>query len=844
VTFIRLFQCCSGQRTSNSLNFLKASAALLGVFGAPLFSFAQSQDMAFLSQMTSDVVQACRIPPGQSVNGSPSNSVGFTVIMPGGNGGYPAFWVRDFAMSLDSGFIMPLEMSNQLQLIAQSQNGSNALNLANGLIVPPYAIPDHIEFNGSPTFYPGTYATGTNQGNGTYGILPPADDHYWFVHVAFCLFRTQDGTAFLSANVNGMTILQRLVAAFDAPTTDPQTGLFETTATNRAVGFGFCDGIYFTGKILFPSVLRYQAAGELAAMYQGMGQSNAATPYLQVQSQISSNLAATFTGGTNLGGWLMAATEIGGQADVWGTLYALHTGALTGTAASNALAAIITGVTNQTIVYDGAVRHVPTNLDYSSTSAWQQTGEALDNYQNGAYWHTPTGWLIEAVYQINPGLASEIFAQYLQYLRANDYRLGQGPQAPWECFYPPSGYTQNGVYMTSVTAPYAVVSNMNFTLPPSAPGITGPSPLLLGTYTGNGAVFKLQTSVSGTKPLSYQWQTDLGLGGAFSNLPGAATNTLIVDTSAFPAGNFHYQLVVTNSVGSSPSSVVTVAIAAIPTAPKRGIEWGTVEGITGDWDVSTNGAGLCAFGMTLAPVAVNTIMFTEFDPSYTGGFVQNLAAPAQIMKSGVSLLTTAHGDYYYNAFGGGVSAPFRTLSANYQSLLSCGIGEDPGGTDLWTLIFTNLLPGSNYEVQLWANDSRGLQAGTTEILSDPSGTNATGALTLAVGSGAPGELGTYIIGAAGADTNGTITVLINNGTDPSGQPTLQLNAFQLRQLAVKAHPVLNASATNGNINLSWSGIGWLLQAPSVTGPWTTNGSTSPYLFSPVANQQFFRLKVQ
>jgi hypothetical protein len=442
--------------------------------------------MAFLSLMTSNVVQACRIQPGQSVNGSPSNSVGYTLIMPGGNGGYPAFWVRDLTMSLDSGFITPLEMSNELQLMAQAQNGSNALKLANGLIVPPYAIPDHIEFNGLPSFYPGTYATGTNQGNGTFGILPPADDHYWFVHAAYCLFRAQGGTAFLSNNVKGMTMLQRLVAAFNAPTTDPQTGLFETTATNQAVGFGFCDGIYLTGKILFASVLRYQAAGELAAMYQAMGQSNAATPYLQIQSQISSNLAPTFTGATNLGGWLMAATDIGRQADVWGTLYALHTGALTGTAASNASAAIIAGVTNQTIVSHGAVRHVPANLDYSPTSAWQQTvGVALNTYQNGAYWHTPTGWLIEAVYQTHPSLASEIFRQYVQYLQANDYRPDRGPQAPWECFYPPSGYTQNGIYMTSVTAPYAVISKMSFPVSFTAPGITRPSATGPGATNGN-----------------------------------------------------------------------------------------------------------------------------------------------------------------------------------------------------------------------------------------------------------------------------------------------------------------------------------------------------------------------
>lgn len=361
---------------------------------------------------------------------------------------------------MTSGFITPQEMSNQLRLVARSQNGPAPRHLANGLLVPPCAIPDHIEFDGGPTFYPGTYATGANQGDGSFGLLPPADDHYWFVHIAYCLFRAQGSAAFLGERVDGVTMLGRLAAAFNAPTTDPATGLFETTATNRAVGFGFCNGIYFTGKILFPSVLRYQAAGELAALCRAAGQPEEAARYLQLQRRISRNLARTFERRAPRDGWLMAATDIGRQADVWGTLYALHAGVLTGRAAREARAAIILGVTHQTIVYDGAVRHVPTNLDYSANSAWQQTRETLDTYQNGAYWHTPTGWLIEAVHPADSRLAWEILAQYVQHLRANDYRLGRGPQAPWECFYPPAGYTQNGVYMTSVTAPYAVLSAM------------------------------------------------------------------------------------------------------------------------------------------------------------------------------------------------------------------------------------------------------------------------------------------------------------------------------------------------------------------------------------------------
>ena len=154
----------------------------------------------------------------------------------------------------------------------------------------------------------------------------------------------------------------------------------------------------------------------------------------------------------------MAATGVGRQPDVWGTVYALHLNALQGAAAERATDTVIDAARRGTVLYEGAVRHVPTDLDASPTSAWEKTaGVAVNTYQNGAYWHTPTGWLIEAVRRRESPLASQVFADYLQHLRGHDYRQGPGQGAPWECFGP-KGYAQNGVYMTSVTLPWAVLS--------------------------------------------------------------------------------------------------------------------------------------------------------------------------------------------------------------------------------------------------------------------------------------------------------------------------------------------------------------------------------------------------
>jgi hypothetical protein len=417
----------------------------------------QAQDMEFLRDLTRDVVAASRVQPGRKVGGSPTNSCGFTLLMPGGRGGYPAFWVRDFAMSLESGFVTAEEMRNHLRLTAHCQNGPVARQLKHGLVVPPFAIPDHINFDGGAVFYPGTYSASDDQGNGGCGILPPVDDHYEFVHIAYGLFRATGKADFLQERIDGMSLLDRLAAAFDAPRTDAQTGLVVTDDAQRAVGFGFCDAIYFTGQIFFPSLLRYRAAGQLAELCPAAGKPERASEYRQIQERISRNLAPTFGEPARIQGWLMAATKVGRQPDVWGTVYALHLGAIKGAVAERATETLIDAVRRKTIVLEGAVRHVPTDCDASPTSAWERTGVGLNTYQNGAYWHTPTGWLIEALRRRDQALASQVFDEYIRHLRAQDFRRGPRHGAPWECFGP-KGDAQNGVYMTSVTLPWAVLS--------------------------------------------------------------------------------------------------------------------------------------------------------------------------------------------------------------------------------------------------------------------------------------------------------------------------------------------------------------------------------------------------
>ena len=113
-----------------------------------------------------------------------------------------------------------------------------------------------------------------------------------------------------------------------------------------------------------------------------------------------------------------------------------------------------------TICYQGALRHVPTDHDASPTSAWERTHTPVNDYQNGAYWHTPSGWLIAALAGEAPQWAERIFRDMVAHLEREDFRKGPGYGAPWECLGRNGLPNRNSGFLGSVVAPYGVMREM------------------------------------------------------------------------------------------------------------------------------------------------------------------------------------------------------------------------------------------------------------------------------------------------------------------------------------------------------------------------------------------------
>ena len=216
--------------------------------------------------------------------------------------------------------------------------------------------------------------------------------------------------------------------------------------------------------------------------------------------------------------------------------------------------------------------------------------------------------------------------------------------------------------------------------------------------------------------------------------------------------------------------------------------------IAGDSDVSNHGVLLEAlnFGSVAGGLSwVNGVPFKNIVAG-AGGVIQGVFIGVQ------------GGDQVPVTGLGSASAPFASLSAEYQALLQEGTRRDSGYINYLT--FGHLIPGEKYEIQFWLNDSNysGNYAGSTfslaagegdelRYLQNGSYVTPTGDMKLSKNnSGAPGGLGSCFLGtftAAGNLPNGGgVTILLKPGS--------LINAAQLRRIpsgevpAQGAHPRL------------------------------------------------------
>jgi hypothetical protein len=415
-------------------------------------AFINSQDLEFLEQLTASVMESSRIYPGQkAVDYFGPNNTGGTLIRPGGRDAYPSFWIRDYAMSLESGLVKPQEQKHMLLLTASTQCDQTWITQG-GSMIPYGAIADHIRIDDSlPIFYPGTYSY-EEQGVAKFGKMPPYSDQFFFIHMAWYYVMHTGEEGILSRIINGRSLLNRLQTAFHV-LPEGENSLVFTTEEFRGVDFGFRDVQVITGYLCYPSILKYRAARQLADLLEQSGFTEKATIYRQTAETIKKAIPEVFM---DEKGMLRASTGKSSQGDVWATALAVYLEAIDAGCRKKAGQALTNAYQQGTLSYKGNIRHVLTTDDYNDETAWEVSLSKKNTYQNGSYWGTPTGWVCYAIAQVNIEAARQLAKEYITDLRETDYRQGDDFGGPYECFHPESGDLRNPVYLTTVSCSYAV----------------------------------------------------------------------------------------------------------------------------------------------------------------------------------------------------------------------------------------------------------------------------------------------------------------------------------------------------------------------------------------------------
>lgn len=397
-----------------------------------------------LREIAENIISRCTFPTETSYGHA-------KLLLPAGDNHYPAFWIRDCAMMMQTGLVPPAVMRQAIETTSRfGQNGPSVLCLKNGLTVPAWTAADHVNHDGRPVFFPGTYESGENQGDGSYGFYPPIDDSAFYIMMVGSYVSVTGDTGILTEEFSGIPLAERLEHAWNAIPRDPVTGLCKTDDPAYAVDFGFHDTVRKSGLLLAPSIQCRMAAETLSQLFEKSGDAERAGMYRRAKERLDAAITETFYDADS--GWFWSATGIGHQHDVWGSAVAAYLGILNEEQLKKTAETFYRAYRTGTAVYRGYVRQIPSDENFSETTMWECSTSPIEHYQNGAYWSTPTGCYASVLAEYDIAAAEEMLYAFIAHTEAH-----QDEGAPWEWMNRTETDIGARVYGTSASGPYAAV---------------------------------------------------------------------------------------------------------------------------------------------------------------------------------------------------------------------------------------------------------------------------------------------------------------------------------------------------------------------------------------------------
>lgn len=368
------------------------------------------------------------------------------------------------------------------------------------------------------------------------------------------------------------------------------------------------------------------------------------------------------------------------------------------------------------------------------------------------------------------------------------------------CLIPPAGGAINygsshnydasfDVNLTVATAPLANVPSVS----PSAAVTVGTT----ATLTTAPAV--------GPGTLHYQWQTDGGSGGALTNIPGANTTSLTVNTTGYGLGRYFYAVVVTNSTSASTSTVVSLTVYQTGTASLTDVGSTITPGI---YDLSQqvgggNGDGLNYYDDNIPSPGETFTTGTNPQGYYLSSVTLGTGG------GGNSATPTVQG---YNLYIYSFSGSTAVLIASYTN---SGFAFTYGDWVKWSG-FTPILLNSN---STYAYTFHRTSTGWAGMTSTPNTTDLypNGQLCLIPTAG-----GTVTYGGTGLSDAAFDLGLTPVGIGPSPYPFANTIAVSPSQIVVAGTQVTLSESATGNAPLYYQ---WRTDGGSGGSPTNIPGST-------------------
>jgi hypothetical protein len=295
----------------------------------------------------------------------------------------------------------------------------------------------------------------------------------------------------------------------------------------------------------------------------------------------------------------------------------------------------------------------------------------------------------------------------------------------------------------------------------------------------------------GVQPITNQWQVSTDNGATFQNIAGANSTSLTLTNNALVT-NVLYRLVGSNPYGSTDSSAASLNV--IP-APPQGVYWESVQGITGDANLSTDGTNFDALMLNSSEPAltVDGITFnasTSQAGGYTGDGVINF------IGLGASL---------NNFAWPGTFPTSGSASSDFATLMDDGGIFQFGGAGTGRILISGLTSGHVYRVQIFNFAPDG----------DPGLTTFSGVtpatLSNLPGAGGPNTYGEF--GTGSFTATGTNEMILWNGAGSSYTVVCSISVRDVTGVVETNVVSITSALTNGTMQVSWppDHTGWTLQ---------------------------------